>query len=82
MGEGRTQASGGPSCESEFQFNIRQSFLTISGPKPGNECPQEIIRYLSIYGVEADARCPSVKDAVERMSAPRGRVIPQVYAIT
>lgn len=41
-----------------------------------NECPQEIIRVLSIDGVEADARCPSVKDAVARMAAPCGRVTP------
>lgn len=31
--------------------------------------------------MKADARCPSVKDAVERTSAPCGRVIPQVCAI-
>lgn len=54
--------------------STEDSFLTISGPESGNECPQEIIRYLSIDGVEADAGCPSVRDTVERMPAPCGGV--------
>lgn len=54
--------------------STEDSFLTISGPESGNECPQEIIRYLSIDGMEADVGCPSVRDTVERMPAPCGRV--------
>lgn len=51
-------------------FNSTEdSFLTISGPESGNECPQEIIRDLSIAGVEADAGCPSVRDTGENAFA-------------
>lgn len=72
VGEGRAQASGDPLQESKFQFKISQSFLTVSEAEEGNGCPQEVIRYLSIDGMEADARCPSVKDTVQRMSAHVG----------
>ena len=69
---GRAELRPMPLQESKFQFEINQSFLTISEAEEGNECPQEVIRYLSIDGMEADARCSSVKDTVQRMSAHVG----------
>lgn len=79
---GRAELRPMPLYESKFQFKINQSFLTISGAEEGNECPQEVIRYLSIDGMEADTRYSSVKDTVQRDVCPCGMVIPQVCAIT